>query len=150
MHNLSPDYWKKIFPFSFSFHLLSSLAHKCLFFFFIRAIEMELLAHRKMAQARMDFTQIKCCSLRVRKTIWITNLLINTPTSNIHPKSNIPKSWRQNMIYGLHHARNKNRRTCQKSRLLLHPNSILSSCSATFMLLISFTQDQIDVYSSYS
>lgn len=32
MYDLSPDYWKKISPFSFSFLLPSVLAHKVLLF----------------------------------------------------------------------------------------------------------------------
>lgn len=77
-------------------------------FFPIKSLEMEPLALREIAQARMDFMLMKSCFMKIYKTVWIRNLLTDTPSSNMHPKGIVPKSIEIN--YDLWFV------PCQKSR----------------------------------
>lgn len=88
---------------------------------------MEPLALREIAQARMDFMLMKSCFMKIYKTVWIRNLLTDTPSSNMHPKGIVPKSIEINYDLWFVSCRNQDIKTkADFPRQLFHPNSLRS------------------------
>lgn len=124
MHDLSPDYWEKISSVSFSFHLPSALVHEMLFYFSLFSFYHQMFRDGALSSQKNSIGKnglYPCEMIFHENTIWFRNLLINTPSSNIHPKSILPKSIEIN--YDLWFV------PCQKSKCgnesrLLDPNSV--------------------------